>query len=196
MEYSERVVAHAGRVASLLDEFIGLLFATRTTAALWNVLGRRHPTARAHAWMMSEGAILITMRRFDDLWRHHVQDLLEPSDLGFDAGAWLAREIAERNIRTTASRMVAHYAAEKSDAPLTVEDVEALMRSNGWLTDYDVRVWAGEAMWKIAAVWAGLRAKYTLSGSEPKEWMVAALDDAQWVIDTIAERYGLRKESP
>jgi len=42
-------------------------------------------------------------------------------------------------------------------------------------------------MWRIGSVWAGIRGKYSLPGSEPKEWM---LDGTQWVVDRIAERYG------
>jgi hypothetical protein len=60
-------VSHAQRVAEVLDEFIGLLFIARATGVLRGVLGHKHPVAAAHALLMSEGTILITVRRFDDL---------------------------------------------------------------------------------------------------------------------------------
>jgi len=173
----------------MLDEFIGLLFIARTTGALWGVLGHKHPTAAAHALLMSEGSILITLRRFDDLWRHHVKTLLDPTDLGFEAGLWLVEEIERRNLRKTASKLFAHYAADKSDLPLSYEEVSELLQSNGWVTEQEVLEWAGQAMWKIGSVWAGIRAKYSVPGSEPKQWMLDAMDGMQWVVDRIAERY-------
>ena len=114
-------VSHAQRVTQVLDEFIGLLFVARTTGALWGVLGHKHPIAAAHALLMSEGSILITVRRFDDLWRYHVRELLDPTDVGFESGQWLVEEIERRNLRKTASKLFAQYAAEKSDLPLSHE---------------------------------------------------------------------------
>jgi hypothetical protein len=130
------------------------------------------------------------VRRFDDLWRYHVEKLLEPSDSGFEAGQWVVQEIERRKLRDTANKLFAHYAADKSDLPLSYEKVAALLQSNGWVTGQEVLEWAGQAMWKIGAVWIGLRAKYSLPGSEPKEWMLEAMDGTQWVVDQIAERYG------
>ena len=189
-------VRHAQRVAAMLDEFIGLLFIARTTGALWGGFGHKHPIAAAHAFIMSEGAILITLRRFDDLWRYHVEKLLEPTDLGFEAGQRLAKEIERRNLRNTASKLFAHYAAEKSDLPLSHEEVTGLLQSNGWVTDQEVLEWAGQAMWNIARVWAGIRAKYSLPGSEPKEWMLDAMHGINWVVGRVAERYGPPTSSP
>jgi len=180
---------HAERVAAMLDEFIGLLFIARTTGALWGVLGHKHPTAAAHAFIMSEGAILITARRFGDLWKNHVEKLLEPADLGFEGGQWLVAEIDQRNLRDTANKLVAHYAESKSDLPLPHQEVTELLQSNGWVTEQEVFEWAGQAMWKIAMVWAALRAKYSLPGSEPKAWMLESLDGIGWVVDRITERY-------
>jgi hypothetical protein len=44
-------------------------------------------------------------------------------------------------------------------------------------------------MWTIGSVWAGIRAKYSLPGTDPKEWMLDALDGTQSVVDRIAELY-------
>lgn len=183
------IVGHAERVAAKLDEFIGLLFIARTTGALWGVLGRNHPIAAAHAFLMSEGAILITLRRFGDLWKHHVEKLLEPADHGFEAGQWLVAEIDRRNLRSTANKLFAHYAADKSDLPLPHEEITELLQSNGWVTEQEVLEWAGRAMWKMSEVWAALRAKYSLPGTEPKAWMLDSLDGIGWVVDRITERY-------
>ena len=132
---------------------------------------------------------MITVRRFGDLWRYHVRELLDPMDLGFESGQWLVEEIERRNLRKTASRLFAHYAAEKSDLPLSHEEVSELLQSNGWVTEQEVLEWAGQAMWTIGSVWAGIRAKYSLPGTEPKDWMLDARDGTQWVVDRIAERY-------
>jgi len=183
------IVEHAERVAAMLDEFIGLLFIARSTGALWGVLGHRHPIAAGHAWLMCEGAILITLRRFDDLWKHHVQQLLEPSDLGFEGGQWLAYEIGKRNLRTIASKLFAHYAESKSDLPLPLEEIHALLKSNGWATSHEVIEFARDAMWRIAMVWSALQAKYLLPSPPPKEWMLDAMDGMNWVLDRIKERY-------
>ena len=183
------IVEHAERVAAKLDEFIGLLFIARTTGALWGVLGHKHPIAAAHAFIMSEGAILITLRRFGYLWKHHVEKLLEPADHGFEAGQWLVAEIDRRNLRSTASKLFAHYAADKSDLPLPHEEITELLQSNGWVTEQEVLEWAGRAMWKISEVWAAIRAKYSLPGSESKNWMLDSMDGIDWVIGRITERY-------
>lgn len=132
---------------------------------------------------------MITLRRFDDLWRHHVKTLLDPTDLGFESGQWLVEEIERRNLRKTASKLFAHYAADKSDLPLSHEEVSELLQSNGWISEQEVLEWAGQAMWKIGSVWAGIRAKCSLPGSEPKQWMLDAMDGVQWVVARIAERY-------
>ena len=183
-------VSHAQRVAAMLDEFIGLLFVARGTGTLWGVLGDKHPIAAAHATLMSEGTILITMRRFDDLWSHHVTKLLVPTDPGFEAGHWLADEIERRNLRHTASRLFAHYAQEKSDLPLSLEEATDLVQSNGWATDKEVLQWAGQATLKIGEVWAGLLAKYSLPASKPKQWILDALDSMHWIVDQAAQRFG------
>jgi len=189
-------VRHAQRVAALLDEFIGRLFIARTTGVLWGVLGHTYPIAASHALAMSEGAILITLRRFDDLWRHHVKMLLLPTDLGFEGGQWLEEEINRRNLRNTANKLVAHYAEDKSDLPLSHEEVTELVQSNGWVTEQEVLDWAGVAMWKIGMIWAGIRAKYYLPGSEPKQWMLEAMDGIDWVVGQVAQRYGPPPSDP
>ena len=189
------VVRHAERVATLLEEFIGLLFSARTSGAMWGVLARRHPVAAAHAFIMSEGVIFITIRRFDDLWKHHVVKLLDPADLGFDRGEQLIIEIAERNLRKTANTLFAHYAEQKSDRPLSHADVDELLHSNGWQTEQELLDWSGHALRKIAVVLAAVLAKYSLPG-EPKEWMLGALDDINWMTAQIAERYDASKPSP
>jgi len=183
-------VRHAQRVTAMLDEFIGLLFIARATGTLWGVLGHKHPIAAAHATLMSEGTILITMRRFFDLWRYHVEKLLEPADPGFEAGRWLVDEIERRNLRSTASKLFAHYAADKSDLPLSLKEATDLVQSNGWATDQEVLQWAGQATWKIGEVWAGILAKYSLPASKSKQWIPDALDSMYWVVDQVAQRYG------
>jgi hypothetical protein len=182
-------VGHAERVAATLDEFIGLLFIARTTGALWGVLGHKHPIAAAHALIMSEGTILITLRRFYDLWKHHVERLLGLADLGFKEGQWLVTEIDQRNLRKTANKLFAHYAERNSDLPLTHQEIIELLHSNGWATEQEVLEWAGQAMWRIAEVAAAIRAKYSLPGSEPKAWMLDSMKGIDWVLDQIRERY-------
>ena len=55
------------------------------------------------------------------------------------------------------------------------------------VTEGEVLEWAGQAMWKIAKVWAALRAKYSLAGSEPKDWMLDSLDALDWMVNRIAD---------
>jgi len=44
-------------------------------------------------------------------------------------------------------------------------------------------------MWKIAGVGAAIRAKYSLPGSEPKDWMLDSMRGIDWVLDRITEQY-------
>ena len=115
------------QIVQTLNAFIGILYAARVSAFIWLGHAERHPIALKYSLQMTGGTILLTLRKIDDLWRFHIQHLLPETSDGRKKGEWIINEMQNRHLRTTANRLIAHYAAEKDCLPLSETDITELI---------------------------------------------------------------------
>jgi hypothetical protein len=147
-DFTER----AERVALALNGFIGLLHAARITATVWIRHSEKFPIAGKYGLQMTGGTILLTLRRFEDLWGSHITKLLPEDSVGRNRGEWVIHEINNRQLRVTVNRLVAHYSGDKLASPLSNDDIRDLIQLNGWATEQDMLRWTGEVMWRVMDV--------------------------------------------
>lgn len=131
-----------------LDLFIGQLHAATWTGALLaaNATNPEHSHAVKYGLQMTSGMIVLTIRKFQDIWRWHIQALVAEGSPGWQQADWILREAQRRNLRSTANQLVAHFGEEPEAWPLSNEERLALIRSNGWDTEQEVMVWGREAL--------------------------------------------------
>ncbi len=169
---SERVE----QVVQALNALIGVLYAARVSAAIWLGHAERHPIAAKYGLQMTDGTALLMLRKFDDLWRFHIQCLLPKASEGRERGEWITNEIEKRGLRTTANRLIAHYAAETDRLPLSDTEILELIKKNGWETEQELLVWIGRVIWNLVDVRDELRRRYRVMESMDDAWMKSALD--------------------
>jgi hypothetical protein len=104
--------------------------------------------------------IVLSLRKFDDLWKHQIKNLLlknEPSE-----GIELEDEIATKKIRKFCNIVVAHYADEKTAPKTTEKKIKELLDQQGFKSDEDFFLWTKELLSKIESVRNSLQSEYAL----------------------------------
>jgi hypothetical protein len=139
------------RVVMTLDTFVGQLHAATWIGALLaaNETSLEHGHAVKYGLQMTSGAIVLTVRKFHDMWRWHVKELVPEGSPGWHAAAWILGEAERRNLRDTANQIVAHFGEEPGAWPLSNEEILALIQSNGWDTEQDVMRWGRDALHRL-----------------------------------------------
>ena len=143
----------ARRVARTINDFIGTLHGARwilVEAIRRAELPETRHAAR-YALRIAFGVVALTLRKFEDLWGTHIPQLIPEQGERPAQGQALIAECEERSLRDTANRLIAHY-GEKGGWPLSQEEIEALIRANGWETEEEVVTCLGpviEAMTEI-----------------------------------------------
>lgn len=175
----------AERVALALNGFIGLLHAARITAIVWIRHRDKYPVAGKYGLQMTGGTILLTLRRFEDLWGSHIAELLPENSVGRNRGQWVIDEINNRQLRVTVNRLFAHYSEAKLAPPLSSDDITDLIQRNGWATEQELLMWTGEVMWRLTEVRDDLGRRYGLPTPDDG-WLKQAME--------IVEEAGERRE--
>jgi len=142
------------RVLQTLNTFVGRLHAA-TWIGAWlvaNAGNREHEHALKYGLQMTGGAIALTIRKFQDLWRGHIEGLVTTGSPGWKAADWILQEAQRRNLRETANRIVAHFAEEPGAWPLSSDETLALIQSNGWNTEEEVLEWGRQALHRLIAL--------------------------------------------
>jgi hypothetical protein len=155
-------VEHAGRIVAALGTFVSQIFAARITALVWLKWIEEFPEVAKLGLRLAESGILITLRQFEDIWTEHISKILPVDDPAYGRGKALVEEIDGRKLRDSANRLAAHYAANKTDLPLSSVAFHDLIAANGFATSQEFVTWAGEAMWCIYDVRKGLLVHYSL----------------------------------
>lgn len=162
---------HAQRVADTLNEFVGALHGARCTGILW-AKDAENPSRRSAAKYGLQGSFLITaltLRKFMDLWEHHLSLLLPDGVPSRTSCEELIADCNVRKLRTTANHIIAHYAPRKEDWPLSSGEIQDLIRSNGWTTEEEVLNWVGEVIPKIISIRDELKHRYKLERLRDEE---------------------------
>jgi hypothetical protein len=137
----------AERVRDALDRIVGALIAGYSTIIMWQKHEERHANislmrkAALHGIVMSYGIIGVTLRKFEDLWTHHIRELFPQVSEAHVHAEWVLEECRRRNLRKTTNLVFAHYAAGKSDWPLASDEAVELLFSGNWTSDEDLVEW-------------------------------------------------------
>ncbi|HYB69137.1 MAG TPA: hypothetical protein VEH80_00620 [Candidatus Bathyarchaeia archaeon] len=139
------------RVLGTLNTFIGQLHAA-TWIGAWlvaNTKDREHEHAVKYGLQITGGVIALTVRRFQDVWRWHVEGLVTAGSRGWDAADWILREAQRRDLGATANLIVAHLGEKPGAWPLSSDETLALIRRSGWNTEEEVLAWGRQALHRL-----------------------------------------------
>ena len=173
---SASISHRAELVAQTLNGLIGALYAAQLTALMWLRYTQEHPIAAKYSLQMTCGTIFLTLRKFHDLWRSHIRPLLPKTSESRQKGEQIIDEIKTRHLRTTANRLIAHYAPERNRPPLSETEILELVKKNGWNTVQELLTWVGPVIWNLIDVREEIRRVYRVMESMDDSWMVNALD--------------------
>lgn len=174
--HSNRVSpADAERVGQTLNAFIGILYAARISATVWLAHADRHPIAAKYTLQMTDGTILLTLRKFDDLWHSYIKRLLPKTVTARNKGEWIIKDIARRHLRGTANKLIAHYADKTHLLPLSEIEIAEWIKKNGWHTEQELLMWVGQVIWNMIDVRDAIRERYRVMESMDDGWMKSAL---------------------
>lgn len=95
--------------------------------------------------------IALSLRKFDDLWSHQIENLLL-KNLTCKEGQELHNEIKKRKIRKFCNVVIAHYAKSKKLPKTSNKELEKLISQQGFRTDEEFFLWTKDVIEKIEAV--------------------------------------------
>jgi hypothetical protein len=80
------------------------------------------------------GSILISLRKFDDIWNAQITTILLPNDIPAE-GLELSSEIRKRKLRKFCNLAIAHYAETKIDPKTPIVKIEKMIADMGFNSD-------------------------------------------------------------
>ena len=161
----------AQRVADTLNSLIGSLHAARSTTVIWGrqVDNPKYKVAAKFGLQIAFGTVVLTLRKFEDLWKHHLTELITDGSSGRADCEWIIDECGRRKLRQTANRLIAHYAADKCDWPLSTQEIKDLILSNGWATEEEVLEWLTPVIGKMISVRDEVMRRYDIQALADEE---------------------------
>src|SRR5436309_4861575 len=124
----------ARRVFRDLNEAAKTVDAARALAAyLIKVVEQNaapHPHLTTNGFRITFGAVVLTLRRFEDDWSRYIVHLLSKEQRPVEATS-LFKDIKDRRLRDAANLLVAHSAPDNS-APLTTAERLQIIIDAGW----------------------------------------------------------------
>jgi len=166
----------AERVAAALGTFTGLIFVASVTGLMWQKWAAEFPVITSFGVRLSEGEILLSLRKFEDLWNNQISILLDRKHGVYEQAEALVARFRHSGQRDIANQLVAHYAENKEDPPLSDRDVSVLIQGAGLKTTHDFLKWSCEAMWALNDVREALLAQYGLPPDDMKSLMKSFLE--------------------
>ena len=162
-EQTPSVTELATSAFEVLNDLMGEIHGARIPGYLAVKKPEIFPT-KHHKFIVriSIGAIVLALRKFDDLWKNQIVPVLLSNDPPQE-GVELSNEIAKRSHRTFCNRVIAHYSETKVSPKMPLTKMEELLNQQGFASDEEFFNWTKDVVTKI-----------------------------QVVRDHIAERYGLR----
>jgi hypothetical protein len=150
-------VERAARVGAALSSCCGMLHAVRATMVVWD----RSPLAEnaiaaKYSFQMTYGMMLLTLRKFLDLWDYHLLALLPKDSDAIAAGQALVDDTKRRRIRPAANLVVAHYAETKAGIPLDDAAVVETLIHNDFADEAAVQAFIGDCIDQLFAMRDGL----------------------------------------
>ena len=113
----------AERFRVTLNVFIGALVAATLTMKWWRSRLRVKDLEPVpyYALQMCYGHIALNLRKFEDLWTHHLGEMLPPRSESHLHAQWILEGCAQRKLRKTANIFYLHYARRRIEWPISLE---------------------------------------------------------------------------
>jgi len=148
------------RILGTLNTFIGQLHAATWVGALLaqNAEDPDHQHAVKYGMQTNEAVIVLTIRKFQDIWRWHIEGTVRAGSPAHAAAEWILREAEARKLRETANQLVAHFGPHRGAWPLSEAEILALIQSNGWQTGQEMLLWGRKAMQRLILLRDAIRA--------------------------------------
>lgn len=158
------------RIARVLNDLGGTLHAARAiiSKAIKSIQANPAQLTAKYEIRIAFGAIVLSMRKFQDLWNTHIPKLIEKKDDRPLEGKWIVNELKGRNLRSTANQLVAHY-SETGQLPIGQDDIESLIQSNKWNTEEELVEWAGPVIEKLYIIRDRIMSSYEITSFEEKK---------------------------
>lgn len=114
---------------------------------------------------VSVGAIVLALRKFDDIWTNQIAPILLSDNLPLE-GVKLSQELANRKLRNFCNLVVVHYSKNKLSSKTPITKIEELLHRQGFESDEEFFLWTNDAVTKIGAVRDRIAQKYGLPNRE------------------------------
>lgn len=148
---STKEFVRATRVTYALNRMIGILHAVRCNMVIW--LRQDGPrAAKKYTMQMTYEVAVLTLRKFEDLWNHHLIDLLSKDSQARQGGEQILTDCKSRGLRKTANLVAAHYARYKSELPITGEEIFELTKKDGWSAQEELVEWLDPVQTKLISI--------------------------------------------
>src|SRR5207249_1250979 len=108
------------------------------------------PHLTAHGFRITFGAVVLTLRRFEDDWSKYICHLLPKGQRPVEAQSLLA-EIAERKLRDAANLLVAHSGPDNQASQSTAERLQIIINA-GWQTEEELVAWYPSVALRLLAI--------------------------------------------
>jgi hypothetical protein len=154
----------AARAVEALNRFAGALHAARSTALVW----QKHRGDAAYrfeakyALQMTFTTIVITVRKFQDIWRHQMKTLLPEESAGSEAAAFILAEAQAHSVRDCANLLIAHFAADTREWPLADDEMKRLITATKWETEEQIADWVGGIIERMLELQQSIRSHHGL----------------------------------
>lgn len=156
---------NAGRVARVLNDFIGHLHAARCSQAIWPKVhdDPRYRVAAKYSLQVAFGTVALTMRKFEDFYDHDLPRLIPQKKQRPAAAKWLVQESKARHLRAAANTLIAHYKDENRQVP-SASEISHLIEKGGWDTEEELMAWVGPVIEHLEAVRDAVMTYHNLEG--------------------------------
>ena len=141
------------RVARLLNDFMGQLHAARCSQKIWLKVhdDPRYRVAAKYGFQIAFGTIALTMRKFEDFYKHDFPRLIPDKGRRPAEARWLVQESKKRHLRAVTNTLIAHYKDEKRQLP-SASEIGRLIEKGGWRTEEELMTWVGPVIERLEAV--------------------------------------------
>jgi hypothetical protein len=160
--------ALATSACEIITEIMGEIHAARIVGVLAVSQPGLFQTVQPHFIVrVALGAIVLALRKFEDLWNHQIKPVLLRQSIPVE-GAALHRELTRRKFRDFCSRVVAHYAEGDYRNPKTpLTKIEGLLRAQGFESDLAFFMWTSDVVATMEKIRTAIGHKH---GVEELKW--------------------------
>ena len=152
----------ARRVFRALNEAAKTVDAARALANFLIQAAEQGAAPKPHlitnGFRITFGAVVLTLRRFEDDWSRYIVHLMQKNQRPAEAAS-LFKDIKDHKIRDAANLLVAHSAPDNA-APLSTPERLQIIIDAGWKTEEDLVAWYPSVALRLMAVRDAIRSAW------------------------------------